>query len=272
MKFSVLMSVYFKEDPDHFRMALESNLTAQTRKPNELVLVCDGPLTQALDAVIEQYTEKFPDILKVCRLLENRGLGEALNYGLTQCRYDWIARADSDDVCDNRRFEIQTMYLSEHPDVDILGGCIDEFETDWQKPLRIKTMPITHEEMIKAARRRNPLNHMTVMFRKSVVEAAGSYQHLPYMEDYFLWIRAMKNGARFANLDSILVHARIGNGMERRRGDRVLITSRKKLNQYMLDHGMTGRLDAFVSNAAIAGITLCPNWVRRFIYDKLLRK
>ena len=127
-KFSVLMSVYAKENPEHFWLALHSNLVEQTLLPDEMVLVCDGPLTPELDAVIAEYQEKCPAILRVHRLSENGGLGKALNSGMEQCRYDWIARADSDDVCDAHRFEIQMNYLQEHPEVDILGSCIDEFE------------------------------------------------------------------------------------------------------------------------------------------------
>lgn len=271
-KFSVLMSVYAKENPEHFALALSSNLIEQTQKPDEMVLVCDGPLTEALDEVILQYTEQYPDVLRVFRLPENGGLGKALNYGLEQCRYEWVARSDSDDVCDSWRFETQMAYLKEHPDVDILGSYIDEFKTDWRDPFRKKQMPLSHAEIVRMAKTRNPINHMTVMFRKSVILAAGSYQHLLYMEDYFLWVRAICGGAKLANIEQYLVHARVGNGMARRRGNREQITSRRVLNEYMLTHGMLSKLEVAKNMVYIVGFTYCPNGVRKFVYDKLLRR
>ena len=272
LKFSVLMSVYAKEQPEFLAAALKSNLDEQTLPPDELVLICDGPLTDGLDDVIRQFEERHPDVLRVFRLSENCGLGKALNYGLQQCRYDWIARSDSDDVCDSCRFEVQMNYLREHPDVDILGSFIDEFITDWKDSFRKKQMPLTHAEIVKMAKTRNPINHMTVVFRKSVVQKAGSYQHLPYMEDYFLWVRAICGGARLANVDQYLVHARVGNGMARRRGNRAQIASRRELNTYMLQQGMIRRPDAAKNMAYITAFTYCPNRVRKFVYDKLLRR
>ena len=271
-KFSVLMSVYAKEQPEFLATALKSNLEDQTLLPDEMILVCDGPLTEALDAVILQFEANYPDVLRVFRLSENGGLGKALNYGLEQCRYEWVARSDSDDVCDNHRFEKQMRYLREHPEVDILGSYIDEFKTNWQEPFRQKQMPLNHEALVQMAKSRNPINHMSVVFRKSVILTAGSYQHLPLMEDYYLWVRAICNGATLANIDQYLVHARVGNGMVHRRGERVQISSRKVLDQYMLSQGMLGKVKAVKNMIYITGFTCCPNWVRTFVYDKLLRR
>lgn len=272
LKFSVLMSVYQKEEPEFLATALKSNLTDQTRLPDEMILVCDGPLTEKLDEVIRQFADQYPDVLKVFRLPENGGLGKALNYGLEQCGCEWVARSDSDDICDSRRFEVQLNYLQEHPEIDILGTCIDEFDVDWERPLRRKHMPLLHAEIAKMAKSRNPINHMTVMFRKSAVLEAGSYQHLPLMEDYYLWVRAICGGARLANVDQVLVHARVGNGMAHRRGNRSQIRSRKELNEYMLQHGMITRAESVKNMAYIIGFTCCPDWVREFVYNKLLRR
>lgn len=271
-KFSVLMSVYAKENPEHFRLALQSNLVEQTLLPDEMVLVCDGPLTPALDAVISEFEEKCPDILRVHRLTENGGLGKALNSGMEQCRYDWIARADSDDVCDKHRFEIQMNYLQKHPEVDILGSCIDEFEESWQEPVRKKIMPLSHEGVVEMGKFRNPINHMTVVFRKTVILAAGSYQHLPYMEDYYMWIRAICNGARAENLPQYLVHARVGNGMAQRRGNRAQISSGKTLYRFMQEKHLISQWQYCRNMIALRGFVYLPNGLRSWIYQTILRK
>ena len=114
INFSVLMSVYYKESAEYFNLALLSNLVNQTVTPTEMVLVCDGKLTDELENIISIYQEKFSDILKVYRLEENVGLGKALNYGLSKCTYELIARSDSDDICAENRFEKQLLYLSTH--------------------------------------------------------------------------------------------------------------------------------------------------------------
>lgn len=270
-KFSVLMSVYAKEQPEFLRAALQSNLEEQTLLPDEMVLICDGPLTDELDDVIGQFQVRHPKVLRVFRLQENGGLGKALDYGLQQCRFDWVARSDSDDICDSRRFETQIAYLREHPEIDILGSHIDEFESDWEAPARTKRMPLTDTGIKAMAKTRNPINHTTVIFRKSVVLAVGSYQHLPYMEDYFLWVRAICGGAKLANIDQYLVHVRVGNGMVGRRGNRAQIASRRKLNEYMLQNGLIGRLGAAKNLVCIAAFTGCPDWARKLLYDTLLR-
>ena len=270
--FSVLMSVYAKENPDHFRLALKSNLTDQTRKPSEMILVCDGPLTDALDAVIDEFTSQYPDILKVHRLPQNGGLGKALNFGLEKCTHDLVARADSDDINAPERFEVQIDYLEKHPEIDILGSHIDEFEEDWLTPGRVKYMPLDHSSLVKMAKSRNPINHMTVVFRKATVVSVDSYLHLPYVEDYYLWVRAIANGAVLATIDAVLVHARVGNGMLRRRGNKAQIKSWNLLNQYMLRKKMINCVEYAKNMCFIVGFTYAPGWLKAQVYEKLLRQ
>ena len=271
MNFSVLMSVYKKEEPSFFDLSLQSILINQTLLPNEMVLVCDGPLTDELYAVIDKYQSAFPQILQVYKLENNVGLGQALNYGLDKCSYEWIARADSDDVCATDRFQKQIDYVTTH-EVDILSSYIDEFDTDYTKPIRIKTMPLSHEKLVKMAKMRCPINHMAAMFRKTTILDAGSYQHLPVTEDYYLWVRAIANGAKFANIDECLVHARIGNGMGQRRGDKRRIYGWKVINKFMLEHKMINRAEYFRNMLSIKIFVYTPTGLRNFVYKKILRK
>lgn len=123
MKFSVLMSVYQKENPDFLRKSLNSVLIEQSRKPDELVLVEDGPLTEELYQTIQDFKEKFPE-MKVLPLKENVGLGEALHRGVEACSYDWIARMDTDDIATPDRFQQQVDYIEQHPQLDVLGAIL----------------------------------------------------------------------------------------------------------------------------------------------------
>ena len=170
MSFSVLMSVYHRENPEHFDFALESNLINQLLPPDEFVLVCDGPLGAQLDSVIEKYQKLFPEVLKVYRLKENLGLGRALNFGLEKCGNDLVARADSDDISLPDRYKKQIAFMEKQGDVALLGTDIEEFEDDPENPTRRKQMPATDDEIKSFMKFRNPINHMTAVFRKSAVE------------------------------------------------------------------------------------------------------
>ena len=218
MKFSVLISVYHKEDPLYLDEALCS-IEKQTLLADEIVLVKDGPLTSRLDEVIGQHREYAKIDYQILELEKNYGLGIALQKGLEQCRYPWVARMDSDDIAMEDRFESQFAYLDEHPDIDIVGGWICEFELDDSTCTRERRPPGRHLQIKRYALYRNPMNHMTVVFRKSSVEEAGGYLPMIGFEDYYLWIRMLKRGDIFANLNKVLVKVRAGDEMiSRRRG------------------------------------------------------
>lgn len=269
--FSVLMSVYNKENAEFFDISLDSILVSQTCCPDEFVLVCDGELNLELEAVIEKYEKLCSSVMKVYRK-EHGGLGKALNFGLLKCSNPLVARADSDDVCAPDRFEKQLRYLEEHPEIGIVGSFIGEFDTDWKHPNRTKTLPLSHEELKEMAKLRNPLNHMTVMMRRDEILRIGSYNNIPYTEDYELWVRALVNGVRIANVGEVLVHARIGNGMVRRRGTRKYIRGWHVINRYMVKHGMTNNLTYVRNMVAIIGFVFMPSSLREFVYNNILRK
>lgn len=270
-KFSVLMSVYYKEKSKNFDLSLESNLVTTTLVPNEFVLICDGDLTPDLEEVISKYKKKFPEVFKVYRK-ENGGLGKALNFGLSKCSYNLIARSDSDDICACDRFVKQVEYMTEHPEMGIISSYIDEFETDWTKPSHLKTLPLTHEELYQMAKFRNPLNHMSVMMRKDDIIRIGSYKHIPYIEDYELWVRAIVNGVKIANIGEVLVHARTGNGMIQRRGTKRYIRSWSIMNKYMIEKGMIGYVTYICNMISITTFVFMPIRLKEYLYKRVLRK
>ena len=114
--------------------------------------------------------------------------------------------------------------------------------------------------------------HMTVMFKKKSVERAGGYQTLPYVEDYFLWVRMIASGSKLANIDETLVLVRVGNGMFNRRGNREQINSWTILNEFMLAQGIVTPLDVFINQIYIRVFVYMPTWIKKLIYGKILRK
>lgn len=272
LKTSVLMSVYYKENPDHFQLSLNSILSEQSQKPDEFVLVCDGPLNESLERVINEYESKFDNIMHVYRLETNQGLGKALKYGLDKCHNSIIIRADSDDISIRERIATQVSYLTHNPEISVLSSYIDEFDYDWNSPIHIKEVPLSHDEIYNMAKLRNPINHMAVAFRKEDIERIGSYRHIPYIEDYELWVRAMVNGLKMANLDTVLVHARVGNGMIERRGNKEYISSWKLLSNYMYENQMISYIEKIRNMVSIYLFIYIPVPIRRWIYKHLLRQ
>lgn len=183
-QFSVLMSVYNKENPDFLRQSLDS-IFKQTLPPTEVVLVQDGPLDDDLLQVIDHYQANHEE-LKTVRLPECHGLGGALNEGLRHCSYDLVARMDTDDISKPERFKIQIEWMEKHPEVDACGSWIDEFTGATTNVISSRKPPRDHEAILHFARKRNPINHPTVVFRRQAVEKAGGYQHFYLFEDYYL--------------------------------------------------------------------------------------
>lgn len=271
MNFSVLMSVYFKENPEFFAKALESTIN-QTLKPNEIVIVLDGKLTDELYAVIDKFKTEYPGLINTVQLEQNVGLGKALEIGITQCKYDLIARMDSDDICLPERFEKQINFMIDNPDVKVLGSWIGEFEHDPAVIESIRKVPVQYDEVLKYAKTRCPLNHMTVVYWKDCVIEAGNYQTLLMNEDYYLWVRMLNKGFKMMNIPEILVYARAGSSMFKRRGGTQYIKSEWQLQKTFLEMNFIDP-KIFLFNIVSRGfVRLLPNSIRGLIYKKVLRK
>lgn len=271
-KFSVLMSIYYKEKPEYFDLCLKSILINQTVLPNEIVLVKDGKLTHELECVIKKYQNKFPGIFNVVVLDNNMGLGNALNIGLEKCKYDIVMRMDSDDIAVSDRFEKQLKYMQAHKDVSALGGFIDEFEEDVNKIIRTKTMPCSYEEVVKFAKFRNPINHMSVCFRKKDVLEVGNYQPLFYLEDHYLWARLIVNNKKIENLPCVLVHARVGNGFVSRRGNKKYIKGWRELQNYLYKNKKINFLEKSRNLLGMYVMVYIPDGGRNYLYNNVLRR
>lgn len=266
-KYSVLMSLYKKEKPEYLRLAIDSMLN-QTVKPDEIVLVEDGPLTDELYAVLDEYGDKLTRV----RNEKNLGLGLALNVGLRACRNELVARMDTDDISKPERCEEQLQYFEQHPETDIVGGDIAEFIGDESNIVGKRVVPQSNEEIREYMKKRCALNHVSVMYKKSSVQTAGGYQDWFWNEDYYLWIRMWLNGAVFGNTGTVLVNVRTGKEMYQRRGGKKYFKSEKGLQDYMLEHKMINRT-TYLENVAKRFIVqkMLPNSVRGWVFRKFAR-
>lgn len=268
--FSVLLSLYVKEYPSYFKQCLDSLFT-QTLLPNEIILVEDGPLTSELEHVVSEYSARYP-ILKVVPLPQNQGLGKALNEGLKYCSYELIARMDTDDIAKPDRFQKQVEVFEKHPEIDVCGAWIDEFEGNIDKIISTRKLPEWHNNIAAYAKKRNPINHPVVMFKKSAVVKAGSYQHFPLFEDYYLWVRMLMNGAKFYNIQESLLWFRFSPEMFKRRGGWGYAMKEIKFQKTLRRMGFIST-PIYLKNVAIRLTTrIIPNSWRSFIYKNLLRR
>lgn len=239
---SVLLSVYIKEKPAYLRQCLDS-LFSQSLMPDEIVLVKDGPLTAELNVVIEEYYFKHPAIFKIIELEVNHGLGKALNETLQYCSCDIVARMDTDDIAKPDRFKKQMAILQENKDIAVVGSWVDEFwNDDKENIVSVRKLPEFSNDIYTFAKRRNPINHPTAMFRKRAVLTVGGYLHFPLFEDYFLWIRMLVNGNNFYNIPESLLYFRMSQNVYKRRGGLNYALNECKLRKVMLNLGLISNI------------------------------
>lgn len=268
--YSLLMSVYGQEKASHLDEALGS-IFAAPHRPGlvEIILVWDGPLPLPLMEVIARWEHALP--VRSVRLERNLGLAAALTTGLEQVVTPWVMRFDTDDVLLPHRFAVQYALMMSGS-WDLIGSQISEFTDDSASPHQSRTVPTVHEAILAYSRVRNPFNHMTVCFRTELARRLGGYPHLPFMEDYALWIKMLRAGARSMNSAEVLVHARIGAGMYGRRGGWEYVRREYQLQRFMHTVGHKSAALAVLHGLMRGSVFLSPVGLRQWVYESILRR
>lgn len=268
--FSCLISCYQGDDPTDLVKALHS-LTVQTSKASEILLVEDGPLTDELYGVIESFESRLP--LNRLRLEENKGLGHALKQGVEACRYELIARMDADDISREDRFEKQLSVFASHPELALVGSWVSEFEHAEDIIYALRKVPLTHADILRTARYRCPVNHVTVMYRKDAVLNSGNYNpDFRFAQDYVLWVSMLSQGYQFANIPECLVNVKAGKNMIRRRGGLKYMKYETALQKQFFERGFISRFQYYVNITIRSTLRLIPGNFRGVVYQKILRK
>ena len=270
-QYSVLMSVYHKENAEYLRTAMDS-IWNQTIPTDDFVLVCDGPLTAELDSVIVEMEKKHPDTLHVVRLKTNGGLGNALNIGIKHCKHELVARMDSDDISRPDRCERQLKVFKEHPDVRICSGIVEEFIVSTDQIEARRVPPETQNEIVQFAKKRNPFNHPCVMYKKSAVEKSGGYKDFYLLEDYYLWIRMIQAGFQGYNIQEPLLWMRAGSEMYKRRAGWKYVKSQITLFKYMKDTEFISEVQYLKSISTRFLSSLMPNGIREAMFKIFMRR
>ena len=269
--FSVLMSVYKKEKPAFLDQALES-IEDQTVKPNQIVVVVDGPIESELDAVLKEHQNQNADIYTIVRSKRNQGLGLALRMGTEYCEYDWIARMDSDDVSVSNRFELQLKAVVKDPHLAIVGGQIDEFMGGINHITGKRLVPIKQEDIYQFVKWRSPFNHPSVMLNKKAILDVGNYQANGKLEDYFLWSKVIIGKYPVLNLSEVLVHMRVDTGMYGRRGEWANLKQIFKLRRMLYKGKLVSKREELTGDFVMVANVIVPAKLRELIYKKVLHK
>ncbi|MCP2343608.1 glycosyltransferase [Actinomadura rupiterrae] len=258
------MTVYGGDHPEYLRDAFRSAVHDQVLRPDQVVLVRDGPVSHELELCLKELVATSPVEVTFLRTETNRGLGPALDLGLSACRHDIVARMDADDVAVPHRFAVQVPIVRDG--ADLCGAGLLEFATSVDDLVGLRTPPSDPKDIARYSRLHDPFNHPTVVYRRRAVDAAGGYGDLPLMEDYWLFVRMIAGGARVVNVPEPLVYYRVGDGAYERRGGRDLLRSEIRLQREMLRGGHLSRTQ-YVRNLVIrGGYRLVPTVVRRPVY------
>ena len=269
MEFSVLMTVYEKEKPYNLRKSLLTSYS-QTIKPTEIVLVCDGELTQELYDEIDQIKSEIP-ILQVYQLDTNMGSGPASRFGVEKCNTDLIARMDSDDYSEETRFEKQIKAFEENPNLIMVGTNILEKNTEFTA---LKTVPEKTEEIREYSKFRNPFNNPSSMMKKEYILKVGNYRKFRYLEDYDLTMRLIHDNPTkdFLNIQEPLVIMQTNNSSYLRRGGLLYVKTEFFLQVDFYRRGYISKVE-LCRNIFIRNIVrVMPNSMRKLIYKKKMRE
>lgn len=269
--YSVLMSVYKKNNVDFLRIAIESMLN-QTLKPNDFVIVYGGELPNELENLLNEYKKKYNNIMNYLHLDTDNGLGDALMHGVKFCKNEYIARMDSDDIARPNRCELELNFLNEHQDIAIVGGNIEEFIIEPGDAKSYRVVPEKSEEILKYAKGRNPFNHPTVMYRKQAVLDSGNYKPVKGVEDYYLWVDLLSRGYKGYNIQKVLVDMRGGENLFDRRSGRDYLKLQYDLLKYMKKINFINSVEYSKSLTLRTCLSLAPTKVRSLMFKKVLRK
>lgn len=268
--YSCLISLY-KDEKEHYLSESLDCIINQTIPPEEILIVKDGPLTEGLEEILAKYDASHPGLFSYISYSENRGLWYALRRGVPACRNELIMRMDVDDWSTPDRAEKELEVLEQHPEIGCVGSIVTEFEGDVEHCVSLVELPERHCEIVRFGKRRCPFRHPSLMFRKSVVLAAGNYQKMPYFEDYDLYMRLVASGCIFYNIQESLVYMRTSQDFYLRRGGLAYMRHMLRFKGTCLKRGDFTILEYLISTIPHVIVCLMPNCLRSRVYGKFLR-
>lgn len=272
MKYSVLMSVYDKEKPAYLRQSIESML-AQTVKPEQFIIVEDGPVSKELKQVISGFTDRDPALFTIIQKEHNEGLASALNTGIAAARNELVARMDSDDISLPERCEKELDAFEKDPSLDICGCQLGEFiHDDPDNVVLYRLVPTDDAAIKKFMHRRQPFNHPSVIYKKSAVLKYGGYEKLKRKEDFDLFSKMLTGGCRARNVDEVLYLYRNDEKNYKRRKSWTNTSAALHVYWRHFRRGGCSFPDFLLISCAELAFFILPLNLMKYLSDHLLRK
>lgn len=268
-KYSFLTSVYYKEKPENLRLSIESMLN-QTAAPDQIVLVKDGKLTAELDAVIDEFAAKYPEVFTIITLEENKGLANALNAGLKECRNELVARMDSDDVSVKERCALSLAEFEKDTDLGLLGTGMYTFVGSPDNVIGERYQPADFNKIKKALRRNDPFFHPTVMYKKSLVLASGGYAaELRRRQDYDLFSKMVNDGVKATNIEKPLLYFRTTDDYYLRNKNKESCVNRIIVQKRIYRRKECSFFDYLYVKTVFTAVRFMPLWLYKLLYKKI---
>lgn len=269
--YSVLMSVYIKDNYEYVKMAIDSMLN-QTVKPEQYVVVEDGEISSDIEELLAEYDKKYPALFTIVKIETNSGLANALNEGLKACRNELVARMDADDISLPERCEKELEMFRANPELAVCGCNIDEFFDDINDIRTSRIVPSEYREIRKFMRRRQAFNHPSVMYKKTRVIKCGGYPRLKRKEDFELFSKMINNGCYAMNISKSLYLYRADKGNYMRRKSLINVKSSIYVYWRHLKRGGCSIIDFLIICSGEILFYILPYRVMKSLSDKLLRE
>ena len=269
LSFALLITVYNGIHPKWMDACLAS-VAAQTRLPNEIVLVEDGILAAQLSGVIDRWANRIP--LRRVPKEGPSGAGAAAQFGLRHCQSAWVARLDADDLALPDRFALQLAYLRRHPEVDVLSGYLVEFAQSPDRARHIRQVPLAHRAIARRMRLRCAINNSCVIVRRSKLNALGGYEDLATHEDYLLWMKMLHAGCQFANVPKVLIRVRMDQTTLSRRRGLAAMQQEWRFQRILLRRGYLSPGQFIINTFLRLPPRLLPRSLLALVYSLLLRR
>ena len=268
-KIAVILPVYKKDRTEWIRQSLNSILN-QTYIVNQLIVGVDGPIGEDLDWTLKEY--ESVDKVQIIRFAENRGLACVLNDLLDICLkngYEYIARMDADDISLPDRFEKQMKYLEGHPEIDVVGGAIDEIDETGERRGKVIVYPETPAECRSFFSKRNPHAHPAVLFKRSFFDKLEGTKYRPEYrqnQDTMLWYDGMMAGTQHANILDVVLNFRMTNAMFKKRRNGWEFAKKQFKDRLMINKGLGYGWKADIYGFAMFCMLVSPVWVKKIAY------
>ncbi len=267
MNCCAIMSIYKNDKLSYLKEALES-LYSQTKKA-DIFIQLDGRVPLEIERFLDEELER-KKIAYLGKREQNIGLAGSLNELLEVVLakgYGYIVRMDADDISVTDRIQKQVDFLQINPEIQAVGGWIEEFNIDTNER-QVVRYGLGHEELKRNLIKRNPLAHVTICFRNTFFDTISCYDTTKLNEDFDLWIKAFKKDVQLYCLPEVLVKVRTSNAFFDRRKN---IARAKEVMLLKFDATKTFSfgIRGYLYAVAHFVLFLSPGRLKRFLYKKM---